>query len=702
MAVVPAGAALAAVPAWTIQHSPNVTLPGGQIRAVSCVSATSCTAVGSYLNTSGITDTLAEAWNGTSWHKQTTPNPAGDTDPAASPTLTGVSCPVTGFCEAVGAYDNGLTGLPLAEAWNGTSWTMQSIPVPAGATSTSLFGLSCASATFCEAVGVANGNSGTTPLAETWNGTAWSVQSVPSPAGQTLAILHGVSCVSASFCEATGSSPPFAEMWNGTSWNLQTMPSGVGSVSCVSASFCEAVGSTGSTGGAVWNGTSWTAQSIPSPSGAAGGSLASVSCSSALTCEAVGFATTSTGAFISLGEAWNGTSWTAQATPNPAGVTYSTLAAVSCASAGSCEAGGDFGQTPQNPVLQALAEGWNGSSWTLQHAATPPGATNNAFNGVSCASASLCEAVGKATDFAGNVISLAETWNGTSWKIQATPDPAQVTGGEHADMRGVSCVSADFCEAVGFSAAVPGPGAWTWNGTAWTAQAVPGSSYLQSVSCTSATFCLAVGGSGEAEAWNGSAWSQLPAIPGFNSASSVSCVSATSCETVGFGSSGTQNAAVWNGTAWTAQTTPLPADGSGISLNAVSCTTASSCIAVGRYETSTTFEFLTLAEQWNGTAWTVQSTPNPTGSTNNDLLGVWCSSASFCAATGEQTPSTFNLTLAEVWNGSSWTLRSTPNRTKDDVDVLNAVWCGTNHSCAAVGIGADRGSVNATLVETGG
>jgi hypothetical protein len=50
---------------------------------------------------------------------------------------------------------------------------------------------------------------------------------------------------------------------------------------------------------------------------------------------------------------------TAQATPNPAGVTYTTLAAVSCASAGSCEAGGDFGQTPQNPVLQALAEGWN-------------------------------------------------------------------------------------------------------------------------------------------------------------------------------------------------------------------------------------------------------------------------------------------------------------------------------------------------------
>ena len=615
MAVAPVSPALAASTAWTIQKSPNVTLPGGQIRSVSCVSAVSCTAVGSYLNRSGITVTLAEAWDGTSWRKQATPNPAGDTTAAASPSLLGVSCPEAGFCEAVGAEDNGANGVMLAEAWNGTSWTIQSVPSPAGTTSAALRAVSCTSATFCEAVGsFRNGFSADVPLAEIWDGTSWSAQPVPAPSGQTLALLSGVSCTSASFCEATGNSPPFAEMWDGTSWTLQAMPAGVGAVSCASASFCAAVGSAGAGGGAVWNGTSWTAQPIPSPSGSTFASLDAVSCFSAQACEAVGFYASTTGtATLSLAEAWNGMSWTVQRSPDPPGVNFASLDAVSCPAAGSCEAGGDFARTEQSSHLEALAEGWNGTSWTLQPAAKPRGATDNSFAGVSCVSASFCEAVGTATDVLGNGISLAEGWNGTSWKIQATPSPAQVLDGQRARLNGVSCVSASFCEAVGFSAAGPGPGAWMWNGTSWSAQAVPGSSYLQSVSCRSADFCLAVGSNGETETWDGSTWSQQPAVPGFSQASSVSCVSATSCEAVGIGPSDTQNAATWNGTAWSVQATPLPKNGNGILLNAVSCVKATSCKAVGRYLTNTTFEWLTLAERWNGSAWAVQSTPKPAG-----------------------------------------------------------------------------------------
>jgi hypothetical protein len=97
---IPASTALAATPDWTIQHSPNVTLPGGRIDSVSCTSATSCTAVGSFESTSGITDTLAEAWNGTSWTPQSTPDPAG----AYSAELSAVSCPAAGSCEAGGYF----------------------------------------------------------------------------------------------------------------------------------------------------------------------------------------------------------------------------------------------------------------------------------------------------------------------------------------------------------------------------------------------------------------------------------------------------------------------------------------------------------------------------------------------------------------------------------------------------------------------
>ncbi len=180
LVLAPADAASAST-TWGIQPSPNVTLPGGQIRSVSCPSATSCTAVGSYLTTSGITGTLSETWDGTSWQKQATPNPAGDTTPAVSPALLGVSCPVAGFCEAVGSYSDGPTGIMLAEAWDGTSWTIQSVPSPAGSTSAGLSGVSCTSATFCEAVGSFSTGAGQVPLAETWNGTSWQVQSVPGP-----------------------------------------------------------------------------------------------------------------------------------------------------------------------------------------------------------------------------------------------------------------------------------------------------------------------------------------------------------------------------------------------------------------------------------------------------------------------------------------------------------------------------------------
>jgi hypothetical protein len=42
---------------------------------------------------------------------------------------------------------------------------------------------------------------------------------------------------------------------------------------------------------------------------------------------------------------------------------------------------------------------------------------------------------------------------------------------------------------------------------------------------------------------------------------------------------------------------------SGASLNGVSCTSTSSCMAVGNEGT--------LAEAWNGTAWSVVKTPRP-------------------------------------------------------------------------------------------
>jgi hypothetical protein len=696
-----APAAVAAQPAWKIQKSPNATVSNGQIESVSCLSAKACTAVGTNLDTSGINVTLAERWNGKSWRRQSTPNPASDTVPAAAPDLLGVSCPTASFCEAVGGFQVSTVGLSLAERWNGRAWTKQSFPVRAGSTSAGLRQVSCTSASFCEAVGsYRNGIGENLALAAQWNGTSWRLQRIPSPPGASLANLNGISCVSSSFCEAVGASDAtnrlFAERWDGTSWHRQAVPGpgGGSSVSCVSVSFCESVGSAG---GEMWNGSSWSPQSIRSPAGATFANFLSVSCATATVCQAVGQYGDSSGDIFSLGATWDGVSWAGQTTPSPAASSFTTLNAVSCAAVAECEAAGDFQLKPPN--LRALAESWNGTSWAIQHAFSPAGAATNSLSAVSCVSAVFCEAVGSRPDRA-DVSSgaLAEIWNGVAWKIQRTAAPAHATNGLRMTLSAVSCVSTKFCEAVGSSSSAEGAGAEMWSGSTWSLQTVPGG-FLTSVSCTSKSFCMAVGGDGHVDIWNGVAWSAEASAPGFTSLSSVSCVSRSRCEAVGFGPAGDE-AEGWNGTAWTPQPTPTPAGGNSAGLSAVSCSSATACEAVGSYFNNS-FLQVTLAEVWNGSAWAVQHTPNPTGSIGSSLDGISCASATACTAVGQKSISVSGATLAEVWNGTKWTLRSTPNNSFAGQNSLAGVSCGASQVCIAVGVTDDLGQVQATLIEKG-
>ncbi len=110
-------------------------------------------------------------------------------------------------------------------------------------------------------------------------------------------------------------------------------------------------------------------------------------------------------------------------------------------------------------------------------------------------------------------------------------------------------------------------------------------------------------------------------------------------------------AETWNGTAWTIQTTPNPTGATESHLYAVSCSAATACTAVGWYYNTSDAE-LTLAEAWNGTAWTIQTTPNPTGTTGSQLEGVTCSTATACTAVGFYDDSSgVDLAFAEVENG---------------------------------------------------
>jgi hypothetical protein len=114
-----------------------------------------------------------------------------------------------------------------------------------------------------------------------------------------------------------------------------------------------------------------------------------------------------------------------------------------------------------------------------------------------------------------------------------------------------------------------------------------------------------------------------------------------SCTAVGVtctaGDAPSPRAERWNGTSWAIQTTPNPLGDTDIGLNGVSCFSASTCTAIGNYQHGSVGP--TLAEQWDGTSWVLQSTPNPKGFPVNYLYGVSCSAGTCIAAGGTQSPS---------------------------------------------------------------
>src|ERR1700693_3995832 len=107
-------------------------------------------------------------------------------------------------------------------------------------------------------------------------------------------------------------------------------------------------------------------------------------------------------------------------------------------------------------------------------------------------------------------------------------------------------------------------------------------------------------------------------------------------------------------------------------LMSASAINANDVWAVGN-STSTTHFDKTLAEHWNGTSWTVVSTPNASAF-HNDLTGVSAISSNDVWAVGTyQIDSSGNLqTFAEHWNGTIWSLdKSTFNPTF--FSILSAV-----------------------------
>jgi hypothetical protein len=484
---------------------------------VSCASPQLCVA-------SGFED--VSVYNGTAWGAPTQLSTRDNGD------LGEVSCAPDGYCVVVGAGH--------AYAWNGSGWTAQSVGT-AGATP-QLIAVSCVSASFCVAGERTSDSRGRTGHTYRFDGTSWTdlgplFYTAPSARSDRIADL---SCASTTFCVALGSDGEGA-VFHGTTWAAPTngFPPD-GQVSCAAGPICVVLGAPGvqsRPNTMTSTGHGWSHANLAAALTAAG--EPPVTCTSPTLCRAVtagGWAYSFDGATWSNRPArverprgkivglscpstkfcaavdhngWvstsNGRSWTASRVLDPS----ASLTALSCATATSCVAVDDRGN----------AFRYRGTTWS-----GPTEIDTHGLTSVSCATARWCVAV----DDRGNAVAYsAARWHPPHQLIVRSP------------LTAVACSSTHFCMAVsadGRSVRYRNG----WQHAQWMNGVNPsggagydGIQYIHAVSCTSPSYCVA-GEIGGVQFFTGTAWSwrtvgRLRFIVDYHDIRSVSCVSESFC-----------------------------------------------------------------------------------------------------------------------------------------------------------------------------
>jgi len=370
-------------------------------------------------------------------------------------------------------------------------------------------------------------------------------------------------------------------------------------------------------------------------------------------------------------------SWSFVSSPNPAGGELSSLNSVVCLTATDCVAVGDsYFSTHIKAYEHTLVERWNGHRWSISPSPHP--GTYSVLNAVSCSAPGFCVAVGSQDAFA-----LVEEWNGSQWSV--VPTPHKISAIPYS-LLGASCRTSKDCVAVGYFYRPGGRNTLVehWDGRRWSIVPSPTptetldrppDSELSGVSCTTGTACVAVGRDRQVplvEQWNGTKWSIVPSphprVRGAESAlKSVKCTSNTICVAVGF--NGGTNFFPPSGDALHAAQLSLPKRCLPTYLH---CAVADS-----------------LIERWNGTTWSILSSPNVPGY-DNGLAAVKCVSAVDCTAVG----GAFNTLvlsrqpgyrLIEHYNGRTWSIVANPGPAATTASALGGISCATRTDCIAVG-----------------
>jgi hypothetical protein len=330
------------------------------------------------------------------WTVESTPNPHATQ--LTNSTFAGVSASGPDEAWAIGTFaDQTALDHPLVEHWNGTRWTLTKVPQPTGEQAV-LSGVDDLSPDNAWAVGdsFVGGAGGGLTLIEHWNGTDWSIVPSPNPA-------VGVPGDSDVLTSITGTGPD--DLWAaGQDLNENTMT--------ISLLFEH------------WDGTTWTAATSPTPMFASQFATA-ITAISPDDVWAVGEQFTD--AMRTVAAHWNGTSWSIVRTPNlsSAGTPQNELTGVSAAGHDDVWASGLASNVDRHNLDVPYTLHWNGKAWQLTKVPTV-GSDGSRLNGIVALSATDAWSVGQTQESDGAFLTLTEHFNGSAWRIAASPDPGSV------------------------------------------------------------------------------------------------------------------------------------------------------------------------------------------------------------------------------------------------------------------------------------
>jgi hypothetical protein len=289
---------------------------------------------------------------------------------------------------------------------------------------------------------------------------------------------------------------------------------------------------------------------------------------------------------------------------------------------------------------------FDGTMWTAFSAPMIKGDNNSFLQGVVAISPTLAWAAGNVTDGAhpGQVI---EQWNGTKWSLFPSPKFGKK---DQANVFAMTASSANDVWAIGnlvnLDTGRVSPLFEHWNGTAWTA--TTGESNNE--------FLFGASADAANDAW----------VVGFNGSDNI-----------------TTSAMRWDGANWKSVATPNVGEGTN-KLNAVLALAPNDAWAVG-FSTPVAppqhAATLTLIEHFDGASWVVVPSPNigpNSANESNRLLGLTANSAndiwafgSYFAADG----SGHQKLLLLHWDGTSWTIASSPKPRKSGFPC-DLLWAG--------------------------